>query len=161
MEAPSRLTTSQHQSHPFRTAVAERLLVACAFSGGVHFALAPEHLGESVARGTGFLIAGSLLAMLGLGIYMRPDSSWVALSLAALTGGLIAAYVASRTVGLPLLQPGPEPVDVVGVITKAIELAAFVLSARLSMENAAGVAGRREKRRVRWTTIARVHRAGS
>jgi predicted outer membrane lipoprotein len=137
------------------------LLLACAFSGGVHVALAPEHLEESLALGAGFLAAGALLLGLGIGIYMRPGSATLALLIALLSGALIAAYAASRTVGLPLLHSQAEPLDAVGVTTNAVEVAAVALSLRLSFENAAGPTAGPEKERARWITSPPVRRAGS
>jgi hypothetical protein len=161
MEALGTPATSRHRSRSSRTSVVELLLLACAFSGGIHIALAPEHLGESAPFGIGFLAAAALLFALGLGIYLRPEGAALALLIAILSGALIAAYVASRTAGLPLLHPAPEAVDPVGVITKAVEALALFLSLRLLLENAAGAAGCRTKRRTRWITISAIRRAGS
>jgi hypothetical protein len=114
------------------------LLAGCAFSAGTHIALAPEHLRESASLGLSFLLAAALLLAFGLGIFLRPSGIQLPLLIALLSVALIAAYVASRTAGLPVLHPEPEAVDRVGVITKAIELAVLVLSLRLYRENAAG-----------------------
>jgi hypothetical protein len=119
-------------------ALAQGLLVACAFSAGVHVALAPDHLGESALLGVGFLGSAAMLLALGLGIYVRPDSVRLPPLIALLSSALLAAYVASRTVGLPVLHPAPEAVDPVGVITKGVEVVAVVLSLHLFVENAAG-----------------------
>jgi hypothetical protein len=54
--------------------MSQGLLVACAFSAGVHVALAPDHLGESALLGLGFLGSAAMLSALGLGIYARPGS---------------------------------------------------------------------------------------
>jgi hypothetical protein len=121
-----------------RETVPALLLAACAFSAGTHIALAPEHLSESVSLGLGFLLAAALLLVLGLAIFIRPGSLALALLIALLSAALIAAYVASRTAGLPVLDPEPEEVDRIGVITKAVELVALFLSLRLYRENAAG-----------------------
>src|ERR671910_1856142 len=132
-------------------ALAMGLLVACAFSAGVHIALAPEHLGESALLGLGFLGSAALLLALGLGIYARPESFRLPPLIAFLSAALIAAYVASRTVGLPVLHPAPEAVDPVGVITKGVEVVAVVLSLHLFVENAGSSRRCHEKRRTRWT----------
>ena len=128
------------------------LLAACAFSAGTHIALAPEHLGESALLGLSFLVAAVLLVALGLGAFTRPRSLRLPLLIALLSAALIAAYIASRSVGLPILHPESEPVDVVGVTTKAAELVALTLSLHLYRKNAVGH-GRCEIRRTRWTTI--------
>jgi hypothetical protein len=41
---------------------------------------------------------------------------------------LAACYVASRTTGIPLLDPDPEALDAVGVSTVAIELVGVVFT---------------------------------
>jgi hypothetical protein len=162
MEAVRYPAPPRHRSpRSFGGALAESLLVACAFSAGVHVALAPEHLGESALLGLGFLASAALLLALGLGIYVRPDSVRLPRLIALLSGALIAAYVASRTVGLPVLHPAPEAVDPLGVITKGVEVVAVALSLRLFVENAAGSRGCQGKRRTRWTTISPISLAGS
>src|SRR4029453_7721937 len=90
-------------------ALALGLLTACAFSAGTHLALAPEHLVESAALRLGCLPAAALLLALGLGAYTRPHSVRIPLLIALLSAALIAAYIASRSVGLPILHPGREP----------------------------------------------------
>jgi hypothetical protein len=134
-------------------ALALGLLTACAFSAGTHLALAPEHLVESAALGLGFLAAAALLLALGLGAYTRPHSVRIPLLIALLSAALIAAYIASRSVGLPILHPEPEPMDAVGVTTKAAELVALILSLRLYRRNAACTARCETQWRTRWTTI--------
>lgn len=119
-------------------AVPAVLLALCAFSAGTHIALAPEHLNESAPLGIGFLGAASLLLVFGLGVFTHPGRVALPLLIAFLSAALIGAYVISRTVGLPALHPEPEAVDRIGVITKAVELVALLLSLRLYRENAAG-----------------------
>jgi hypothetical protein len=139
----------------------EGLLIACALSAGVHIALAPEHLSESALLGLSFIAAAVLLLALGLGVYLHPQSGLLALAIALLSSALIAAYAASRTVGLPVLHPAPEALDAIGVITKAVEAIALALSVRLLLEPAAGSRRCDEKRRTRWTTISSTRGAGS
>jgi hypothetical protein len=140
--------------------MSQALLVACAFSAGVHVALAPDHLGESALLGLGFLGSAAMLLALGLGTYVRPDSGRLPPLIALLSSALIAAYLASRTVGLPVLHPAPEAVDPVGVITKGVEVVAVVLSLHLFVENAGGSSRCEGKRRTRWTTISPISHAG-
>lgn len=155
--APPRQPAARHT----RRLLVEGLLVACAFSAGVHVALAPPHFAEARLFGLGFLAAAALLVALGLGVYLRPDSRRLALAIALVSCALVAAYAASRTVGLPVLHPATEPVDAVGAITKAVEVIALVLSLRLYVENAAGLAPLPSKRRTRWTTISPTQHPGS
>src|ERR687897_617749 len=155
MEAVGNLTPPRHRSpRSSGGALAMGLLVACAFSAGVHIALASEHLGESALLGLGFLGSAALLLALGLGIYARPDSVRLPPLIAFLSAALIAAYVASRTVDLPVLHRAPEAVDPVGVITKGVEVVALVLSLHFFGETAAAPRRCQGKRRARWTTIS-------
>jgi hypothetical protein len=161
MEAFGNLAPPRHGSpRSSEGALSQGLLVACAFSAGVHVALAPDHLGESALLGLGFLGSAAMLLALGLGIYARPGSVRLPPLIALLSSALLAAYVASRTVGLPVLHPAPESVDAVGVITKAVEVIALALGLRLFVKNAAGLVPLPGKRRTRWTTISPIRHAG-
>lgn len=57
---------------------------------------------------------------------------------ALLLGGLIVAYMASVTTGLPVLEPRPEAADAVGLATKAVEAVGFLFSLTLSQPGVAG-----------------------
>jgi hypothetical protein len=161
MDATGKLARFRPRSpRAARRALAESLLLACAFSAGVHIALTPEHFGEAPLLGLAFLAVATLLMALGLGIYLRPHSRHLPLVIVLLSGALVAAYAASRTIGLPVVHPTPEPLDTVGLITKAVEAIALALSLRLFVENAAGFAPLLRKRRTRWTTISPIRRAG-
>lgn len=107
------------------------VLVACAFSAGIHLALIPGHAEESAGLGAAFGLAGGLLLVLGIGVFMRPRSAAAALATALLLAALIGAYLISRGAGLPWTGHGPEPFDAVGLLTKAAELAALVASVHL------------------------------
>jgi hypothetical protein len=74
--------------------------LVCAGGAGVHAALVPEHLKESVPLGAGF--AGFAAAVL--------------------TAAAIA-YLLSRTSGIPLLITEPEQFDPLGLLTTTAELA--------------------------------------
>ena len=54
-------------------------------------------------------------------------NEWVVLA------GLIGGYVATRLSQVPGLHPAPEPVDVVGVATKVVEVAGLLLALHLSL----------------------------
>jgi hypothetical protein len=111
------LTVTAAASRCPRTVV----VIACAVSAGVHAGLVPSHLAESRALGIAF--AGSALVLLwgaaGLAAADEPGA-WAA-PVAALLGGLIVAYAASRTVGLPLPGTHVEPVDAVGLVTQLVQ----------------------------------------
>jgi hypothetical protein len=69
-------------------------------AGAIHVAMAPSHLGESLVEGTGFVVAA--WAQLGLAalVVLRPHRRWVGAS-AVVDVALVAAWLVSRTVGLP------------------------------------------------------------
>jgi hypothetical protein len=153
MEALGRAPTRPHKvATPGRGALPVGLLAACAFSAGTHVALAPEHLSESAPLGLGFLGAAVLLLALGVGTFMRPRSVRLPLLIGLLSVALIAAYAAIRSVGLPVLHPHTEAVDRVGVITKAVELLALLLSLCLYRENAAHSRRCETRRKEQWIT---------
>jgi hypothetical protein len=113
--------------------VAARIVVAaCAVSAGAHAGLVPEHLREAVPFGVAFVVAAGLLLAAGAALAMRPDSRRAAVGAALLLAGLIASYAASRTTGLPLLEPHAEPLDAVGATTKLVEGLGLVFALRLT-----------------------------
>ncbi len=124
-----------------RGAVLERdlLIVACAISAGVHAALAPAHLGEGAAAAAAFAVSAVLLA--GLCIALTRRVSAAALTGAALLlASLLAGYALAVTIGLPIVHPGPEGVDTLGVVTKAVELVGLLAAVGLLRRRVAGTA---------------------
>jgi hypothetical protein len=83
-----------------RTAIQSLAVVALLVTGLVHLALVPEHFEEAAYSGWLFL-ADSVAALALVPVLLRSDRrlGWLA---AGLLGGLtVAAYVLSRTAGLP------------------------------------------------------------
>src|SRR4051795_7149543 len=107
------------------------VVTACAVSAGVHAGLVPSHLAESRALGIAFAI--SALALLWAAASVAgADEPRVPCALAAvMLAGLIAAYAASRTIGLPLLEPHAEPLDAVGLVTQVVQGAGLCAALRL------------------------------
>jgi hypothetical protein len=120
------------------SARAHLLILACAVSAGAHAVLAPAHFQEAPALGVGFGAAAVVLAALAVTLDRRPQSRPALNGAALVLGGLIVAYAASRTVGLPLLGEHREPLDAVGVGTKLIEAFALALAVTPSNRLAAG-----------------------
>jgi hypothetical protein len=113
-------------------AVLERdvVILACAISAGIHAALVPSHLEEGHAAAGGFAVSAALLAALAVAITRsaRPllfAAAW------AVFAGLIAGYALAVTTGVPVLHPRPEPVEGLGVFTKAVELLGLLAAAHL------------------------------
>jgi len=111
------------------------LIVTCAISAGVHAALVPELFAESVVTGGGFIAATVLLALLILGLTLRPDSLTVVAATALTFVGLIVSYMVASTRGIAILHPDRDPVDAVGLITKAVELLGTALAVSIVRES--------------------------
>ncbi len=95
--------------------------VVCAASAGVHAGLVPAHLEESLLLGAAFAV--SVVGLTAGALRLRYDASapiWVP----ALLLGVAACYVLSRTTGLGVLSPVPEPADPLGVLTTSAEVLA-------------------------------------
>ena len=97
------------------------VVVACAVSAGIHGALVPEHVDESMGAGLGFVVATVLLAALAVGLTLGIGSTGLVAAVAVFAG-LLASYGLAITTGLPLLHPEPEAVDALALATKAVEL---------------------------------------
>lgn len=97
------------------------LLFTCAASAGAHAGLVPAHLDAEPRLGAAFLIAVVLLVTAATSVAARPGDRRITSSAGLLLAGLILAYVASRTTGIPVLDPEPEAVDAVGIATTAVE----------------------------------------
>ena len=97
------------------------LIGAGAVGAGVHAAIAPAHVREWVPLGASFVVVAILLAAAIAALAIRPDEPRFVVALAALLGTVAAAYVATRLVALPPLDPEREPFDTLGISTSAIE----------------------------------------
>jgi hypothetical protein len=97
------------------------LVFACAASAGAHAGLVPAHLNEEPRLGAAFLVAVVLLVLAAAALAARPADLRVAAAAGLLLAGLILAYLASRTTGIPVLDPEPEAVDAVGIATNVVE----------------------------------------
>jgi hypothetical protein len=107
------------------------LVVACAVSAGVHAALVPDHLADGALAALGFAAAAAALAGLVVALTARPAGTLPVAAAALLLGGLVAAWGLAVSTGIPLVHPDPEPVDVLGVATKAVEAAGLAAAALL------------------------------
>jgi hypothetical protein len=103
---------------------------AAALSAGAHAALVPEHLREAPQLGIAFIVSAVLL-LVAARVATLTDSSRAMVATALLFAGLIAAYMASRTTGIPWLQPDAEPADAVGLATKVVEALGFFFALNL------------------------------
>jgi hypothetical protein len=115
--------TERQDGVPRPVALTAALVVlAAAVSAGIHAGLVPEHLGEMPLLGVSFIVAVLALLAIAAAVAVRPQAQLPASLAAFLFAGLILAYAASRTTGLPVLEPEPEPVDAIGIATVAVQL---------------------------------------
>ena len=105
------------------------VVLACAASAGAHAGLVPAHLQEEPRLGVAFLAVVVLLLSALVAVSLRPSDRRVLAGAALVLFGLALAYLATRTIGIPVLDPEREGVDAVGVLTTSIEIAgvAFAL----------------------------------
>ena len=104
------------------------LVVACAISAGIHAGLAPAHLRQEPAAGAGFLASVLLLGALCVTLTALPTSLAPVAAACLVLAGLVVAYALATTTGVPVLHPEAEPVDGLGLATKAIELAGLAMA---------------------------------
>jgi len=105
------------------------VVLACAASAGAHASLVPAHMHKKPRLGAAFLVAVVLLLSALIAVSLRPTDRRVLAGAALVLFGLAVAYLATRTTGIPVLDPEREAVDTVGVLTTSIEIAgvAFAL----------------------------------
>jgi len=109
------------------------VIVTCAISAGIHAALTPEHFGEGAGAGLGFLVSVVLLAGLVVALTRRASPPVLAATILALSG-LLVAYALAVTTGVPVLHPEPEPVDGLGLATKAVEIVGVLAATHLLLQ---------------------------
>ena len=109
------------------------VVAAAAASAGIHGALVPVHLRASAGAGGGFLAATVLLAVLVVALTRQVESRALLLVTALVFAGLLVAYAVAVTTGVPVLQPGPEPVDGLALATKGLEAVGLVAALALAV----------------------------
>lgn len=107
------------------------VVFACAASAGVHAGLVPAHVQSEPRLGVAFLVAAGLLLSAAIAVSIRPADRRFATGAALLLFGVALAYLATRTTGIPVLDPEREAVDVVGVVSAAVELIGVASALRL------------------------------
>jgi hypothetical protein len=68
-----------------------------------------------------FILAVVLLLAAVVALTIRAEDRRVARAAVPLLAGLMLSWAASRITGIPVLQPQPESVDAVGVVTNLVE----------------------------------------
>lgn len=97
------------------------MVFACAASAGAHAGLVPAHLNDEPRLGVAFLIAAVLLAAAAMAVAAWPMDRRITTGAGLLLAGLMLAYLATRTTGIPWLDPEPESLDAVGIATNLVE----------------------------------------
>jgi hypothetical protein len=103
--------------------------VVCVASAGVHGVLVVPHAHESIRLAVAFAVCtvAFVAASVALTVSPGPLASGAA---AALLVAVAAAYVASRTSGIPGLVDDPEELDPVGVVISCLEVVGAVAGTR-------------------------------
>jgi hypothetical protein len=104
--------------------------LVCAASAAVHGSLVLPHSHESVALAFAFAVSAVAMAVAAIGLALASRPVVVA-AVALLLAGTAAAYVLSRTTGIPALIAHPEPLDASGTVVSCFELAAAWALVRL------------------------------
>ncbi len=106
-----------------RRVVPMTLLLAAA--GAVHLAAIGPHLDGSRRLAVGFLLFGLLQLALAVALVVRP-SAGTAKAAVAVQLVAIAVWALSRTVGLPVVGGGVEPVAMADTLTVLLEAATLL-----------------------------------
>jgi hypothetical protein len=109
----------------------------------------PDHLRTEARLGAAFVVAVVLLMAAGTAAAVRPHDRRVGMAATLLFAGLIGAYTASRTTGIPLLAPDPEAIDAVGVATNVVEALGLASALFLTQQS------RRDERRLTLQEVSR------
>jgi hypothetical protein len=89
----------------------------------VHVGIIPAHVDEgATAEVVAFAASSAVLAVLALLVSDAKRDAWAPAAAAVVLGAVAAAYLLSRTVGLPWLVNVPEPFDLTGVTAVVVEL---------------------------------------
>ena len=126
-------TTRSLHLAPGRVNLALRFIVGsiCAASAGVHLALVPDHLRESLALGLAFALSAGALAATCLFVRNPRHDWWAPITAGSLLSLTAVAYALSRSTGIPWLIPHAEHLDALGLATSAAEVVAALAAALL------------------------------
>jgi hypothetical protein len=107
--------------HPRFTPLLPTAVFMAALELYIHTVLAPSHLAEQLYIGIGFVIADVLLAMVIIGLLLRRVRLLAWRLGAAVCAGLFAAFLLSRTTGLPGYHEAWTSNGGLGLISLAVE----------------------------------------
>jgi hypothetical protein len=121
------------------------LTLAVTFSAGIHAALAPEHVKEMPPLGYAFIAAAAAGSLLAVALVSRPNDRLISILAGFFCLGQIAAWALFVTVHVPGFSGTPERIEIIALVSKAVEAAGVVLAFRLMPQE-----GHRKPARV-WT----------
>ena len=126
-------TTGSLHLATVRVNAALRFIVVaiCAASAGMHVALVPGHLRESLALGLAFGLSAGALAAASLVVRDPRHDSWAPITAGAVLSLTAMAYALSWSTGIPWLIPHAEHLDVLGLATSATEVVAALAATLL------------------------------
>ena len=122
------MRSGRNRNRQQRVRGARVLVFACAASAGAHAGLVPAHLDGEPRLGFAFLLAVVLLLICAAAVAIRPSDRRTTSVAGLVLGGLIAAYLLSRTTGIPGLDPEQEALDAVGAVTNIVEAIGVVVA---------------------------------
>lgn len=112
-------------------------------AAAIHVVAAYSHAGESALHAVAFAVVAAAQFAWGIAVYRGAGSSVLA-SGAVLSLAVVAAWIASRTVGLPFGPEAwtPEPVGIQGLLATADEIVlALVVAGHLAVPGGNGWPG--------------------
>jgi len=117
----------------------------------IHLAVTGEHLAEFWLFGAFFATIAAVQAVWAIAVLLRP-TTFVCVSGVIVNAGIVAIWVTSRTIGMPLgPEPWtPEPLGILDLVSTTLELLIVAGAAKLilagSIRQEAAQAGRRMMR---------------
>lgn len=104
------------------------VLAACAV---VHFGMVPIHAGQSTVEGAAFAVVGWTQAVAAALVWRNGPGRWGLRAIVALNAVVVAVWLLSRTVGLPVGTPGPQAIGAADALATALEMGVVVGARRL------------------------------
>jgi hypothetical protein len=102
-------------------------------AGLIHVAVVPEHLGEAWYLGAFFIVVAALQILSTIPLVLRSSGPTYA-AFAVLNGAIVAIWIVSRTVGVPIAPHAwtPEPIGSLDLAATAFEVLVVAGSLALS-----------------------------
>ena len=109
----------------------QALIGSGAIAAGVHAGLAPPHVHEWAPLGASLLAVAMMLSATVAGVALRPQDRRLGTVLACLLGAVPAAYLVTRLVAVPPLDPEREAFDALGIGTSVVEMLGLLLAVHI------------------------------